>query len=110
MSAKNRLHKDLQLTFPEIETVVAHPKNRNYWELVKLYPHCQDVRNLGVDEITNKLKDFKGYGLKRAQKIATKLKKLAEDAYPATSKTSPYRDDVIYYANRLIQLEIEIRD
>lgn len=105
VTAKNRLHKDLQLTFPEIETVVVQPKNKNYWELVKLYPHCQDAINLEINDIVDQIKNFKGYGIKRAQKVAIKLKQLACDACPAVSQASPYRDDVVYYAERLIQLD-----
>ncbi|TSO25687.1 IS110 family transposase [Lactobacillus sp. LL6] len=105
ISAKNRLHRILQLTFPEIETVVSTPKNRNYWELVKLFPHCQRVREIEAEDIINKIKDFKGYGIKRAQKIAQRLKELANKAYPVAELDSPETSDVIYYAQRLIQLD-----
>ncbi|TSO25334.1 IS110 family transposase [Lactobacillus sp. LL6] len=105
VSAKNRLHRILQLTFPEIETVVSTPKNRNYWELVKLFPHCQTVREIEAEDIINKIKDFKGYGIKRAQKIAQGLKELANKAYPVAELDSPETSDVIYYAQRLIQLD-----
>ena len=77
VSAKNRLHRILQLTFPELEKIVSVPKNTNYWQLVKLFPHCQDVRELSLNDIVNKIKNFKGYGIKRAQKVAQRLQKLA---------------------------------
>lgn len=105
VGAKNRLHRILQLTFPEIETVVSTPKNRNYWELVKLFPHCQMVRELEAEDIINKIKDFKGYGTKRVQKIAQRLKGLANKTYPVASLNSPETSDAIYYAQRLIQLD-----
>ena len=100
VSAKNRLHRILQLTFPELENVVSVPKNRNYWELVKLFPHCQTVRELEAEDIINKIKDFKGYGTKRAQKIAQRLKDLANKAYPVASLNSPETSDAIYYAKK----------
>ena len=105
VSSKNRLHRILQSTFAELELVVSTPKNLNYWELVKLFPHCQIVRELEVEDIIKKIKKFKGYGTKRAQKIAQRLKELANKAYPVASFDSPETIDAIYYAKRLIQLD-----
>ena len=105
VTGKNRLHRILQLTFPELEHVVTHPKGENYWNLVKLFPHCQSVRELEVSDIIEMIKDFKGYGTKRAQKIANKLKELADLAYPVANQNSPETDDAIYYAKRLLQLD-----
>lgn len=36
---KNRLHKAIQLTFPEIEHVMATPRGKNYWSIVLRFPH-----------------------------------------------------------------------
>ena len=78
ISSKNRLHKYLQLTFPELEIIFNNSRGVNYWYLVELFPHCQDVRNLEVSTIAKQIKDFKGYGTNRAQKLAIKLKHLAD--------------------------------
>ncbi|PAL19356.1 IS110 family transposase, partial [Acetobacter syzygii] len=104
ISSKNRLHKYLQLTFPELETIFNNSRGVNYWYLVELFPHCQDVRNLEVSTIAKQIKDFKGYGINRAQKLAIKLKHLADLAYPAVDQDDPERDEVVYYANRLLRL------
>lgn len=104
VSSKNRLHKYLQLTFPELETIFNNSRGVNYWYLVELFPHCQDVRNLDVSTIAKQIKDFKGYGINRAQKLAIKLKHLADLAYPAVDQDDPERDEVVYYANRLLRL------
>lgn len=104
VAAKNRLHRILQLTFPEIETLLSTAAGNNYWQIVKLYPHCQIVRSLDEDTIANSLLQFKSIGQKRAQKMATKLKELADKAYPATAQDSPETVDAVYYAERLLQL------
>ncbi|MGA3473047.1 IS110 family transposase, partial [Lactiplantibacillus plantarum] len=104
ISSKNRLHKYLQLTFPELGTIFNNSRGVNYWYLVELFPHCQDVRNLEVSTIAKQIKDFKGYGINRAQKLAIKLKHLADLAYPAVDQDDPERDEVVYYANRLLRL------
>ncbi|MCD5436879.1 IS110 family transposase, partial [Lactobacillus delbrueckii subsp. lactis] len=31
---RNRLHKAIQLTFPEIEHLMANPRGKNYWSIV----------------------------------------------------------------------------
>lgn len=40
VSAKNRLHRLLQLTFPEIETLFSTTDSQQYWEIVSLIPHA----------------------------------------------------------------------
>lgn len=105
VTAKNRLHRILQLTSSELETIMVHPKNENYWKLVQMFPHCQDVREVEEKDIVKRVSDFKGYGVKRAQKAAARLKELANVACPAVNQYGPERDDIIYYAKRLIQLD-----
>lgn len=39
--AKNRLHKVLQVTFPELETILSVPTGEQYWNLVIAFP-CKD--------------------------------------------------------------------
>ncbi|WP_398591781.1 IS110 family transposase, partial [Streptococcus suis] len=36
--AKNRLHKVLQVTFPELETILSTPTGEQYWNLVIAFP------------------------------------------------------------------------
>ena len=35
---KNRLHKAVQLTFPEIEHLLANPRGKNYWSIALQIP------------------------------------------------------------------------
>ncbi|MGQ7385818.1 IS110 family transposase, partial [Streptococcus suis] len=49
--AKNRLHKVLQVTFPELETILSTPSGQQYWNLVIDFP-CKDfVLELSKDEL-----------------------------------------------------------
>lgn len=36
--AKNRLHKVLQVTFPELENILSAPTGEQYWNLVITFP------------------------------------------------------------------------
>ncbi|HFI0237231.1 TPA: IS110 family transposase, partial [Streptococcus suis] len=50
--AKNRLHKVLQVTFPELETILSTPTGEQYWNLVTAFP-CKDfVLELSKDELS----------------------------------------------------------
>ncbi|MEG3305469.1 IS110 family transposase, partial [Streptococcus suis] len=54
--AKNRLHKVLQVTFPEIETVLSKPTGEQYWNLVTAFP-CKDfVLDLSKDELLESIR------------------------------------------------------
>ncbi|WP_228477147.1 IS110 family transposase, partial [Streptococcus suis] len=54
--AKNRLHKVLQVTFPEIETVLSKPTGEQYWNLVTAFP-CKDfVLELSKDELLESIR------------------------------------------------------
>ncbi|HGA1332809.1 TPA: transposase, partial [Streptococcus suis] len=50
--AKNRLHKVLQVTFPELETILSTPTGEQYGNLVVAFP-CKDfVLDLSKDELS----------------------------------------------------------
>lgn len=40
---KNRLHRCLQLTFPEIEDFLSNTDGELYWNIVKLFPTSEKV-------------------------------------------------------------------
>lgn len=75
---KNRLHKALQFTFPEIENLFNAAKGFNYWAIVKMYPHCEIVNNLTELEIYTKLIKLLGFQVKRANRFTLKLIDLAQ--------------------------------
>ncbi|WP_225366901.1 IS110 family transposase [Lactiplantibacillus pentosus] len=100
VASKNRLHKYLQLTFPELETIFNNSRGVNYWYLVELFPHCQDVRNLDVSTIAKQIEEFKGYGINRAQKLAIKLKPIFcqcnSNLFPNSLRTSCYNCNFVH--------------
>ncbi|WP_153992215.1 IS110 family transposase, partial [Streptococcus suis] len=54
--AKNRLHKVLQVTFPELENILSTPTGEQYWNLVITFP-CKDfVLELSNDELSKSIR------------------------------------------------------
>ncbi len=50
---KNRLHKVLQVTFPEIEHILSAPTGEQYWNLVTAFPCKEMVLELSNDELSH---------------------------------------------------------
>lgn len=48
---KNRLHKVLQVTFPEMENILSTPTREQYWNLVMTFPYKDFVLELSKDEL-----------------------------------------------------------
>ncbi|MGQ7376674.1 IS110 family transposase, partial [Streptococcus suis] len=104
--AKNRLHKVLQVTFPELETILSTPTGEQYWNLVTAFP-CKDfVLELSKDELSKsiRLSTSKRISDKRVAYLAEKLTALANQSYCAVKKTSPIMEEVRYYAKELLRL------
>ncbi|NQP62033.1 transposase, partial [Streptococcus suis] len=104
--AKNRLHKVLQVTFPELETILSTPTGEQYWNLVIAFP-CKDfVLELSKDELSKsiRLSTSKRISDKRVAYLAEKLTALANQSYCAVKKTSPVLEEVRYYAKELLRL------
>lgn len=108
--AKNRLHKVLQFTFPEIESLFSTAKGFNYWSIVKMYPHCELVNVSTKLEIYNKLIELPGFQDKKAKKFTSNLISLARKAYPVASCNSVESAETRYYAQRLIDLNNQRQD
>ena len=104
--AKNRLHKVLQVTFPELETILSTPTGEQYWNLVTAFP-CKDlVLELSKDELSKSihLSTSKRISDKRVAYLAEKLTALANQSYCAVKKNSPIMEEVRYYAKELLRL------
>lgn len=84
---KNRLHRALQLTFPEIEQLMT-PIGKNYWRIVQRYPHPQLVLRENETSIAAKLKLLSGIGPKRSHYLAQQLVNLAKQSCSAVSVDS----------------------
>nr|WP_173018634.1 IS110 family transposase [Streptococcus suis] len=96
--AKNRLHKVLQVTFPELENILSTPSGEQYWNLVTAFP-CKDELSESIRQSTSKrISD------KRVAYLAEKLIALANQSYCAVKKTSPILEEVRYYGKELLRL------
>ena len=77
--AKNRLHKVLQVTFPELENILSTPTGEQYWNLVIAFP-CKDfVLELSKDKLLESIRQStsKRISDKRLAYLAEKLIALA---------------------------------
>ena len=104
---KNRLHKAIQLTFPEIEHVMATPRGKNYWSIVLRFPHPDIVLETKEADIIDFLKSLSGIGKKRANDIMQKLIRLAKVACPAVKKDSAYVHGLKIAINNILSAEEE---
>lgn len=105
VTCKNRLHKALQSTFPDVEQLFSNPKGDNYWLIISHYPHCDMVRQSGEKQISDWLTKQKGFSTVKAQTTAKKLLELANKSYACVTTDSIENTQVIYYTGRLIALE-----
>ncbi|HEL2219739.1 TPA: IS110 family transposase, partial [Streptococcus suis] len=104
--AKNRLHKVLQVTFPELENILSTPSGEQYWNLVIAFP-CKDcVLELSKDKLSESIRQStsKRISDKRVAYLAEKLIALANQSYCAVKKTSPMLEEVRYYGKELLRL------
>lgn len=104
--AKNRLHKVLQITFPELETILSTPTGEQYWNLVIAFPCKDSVLDLGKNKLSESIRQStsKRISDKRVAYLTEKLTALAHQSYCAVKKTSPIMEEVRYYAKELLRL------
>ena len=103
---KNRLHKILQVTFPEMENILSTPTREQYWNLVMTFPYKDFVLELSKDELLEGIRQStsKCISDKRVAYLAQKLAALANQSYCAVKKNSPILEEVRYYAKELLRL------
>lgn len=103
---KNRLHKVLQVTFSELESLLSAPTGEQYWNLVTAFPCKKMVLELSYDELSTSIRNStsKRISDKRVDSLADKLTELAKHSYCAVKKTSPVIEEVRYYAQELLRL------
>ena len=103
---KNRLHKVLQVTFPEMENILSTPTREQYWNLVMTFPYKDFVLELSKDELLEGIRQStsKRISNKRVAYLAQKLAALANQSYCTVKKNSPILEEVRYYAKELLRL------
>lgn len=104
--AKNRLHKVLQVTFPELEKLISTPTGEQYWNLVMAFPCKEFVLSLSQSDLCEMIHQStsKRISEKRIAYLTDKLIKLAKQYFCAVKKTSPMMEEVRYYAQELLRL------
>lgn len=107
--AKNRLHRALQVTFPEIERLLSTTDGDTYWCLVEQFPHAKIIQGHSFNTLVNSVSSTipHNISLERAEKITRKLVTLASISYPAVAFTSDLIYQVRHWANQLSSLTIE---
>jgi len=76
---KDRLHKTLTITFPEIETLLSKTDGDLYWNLVQLFPSPKDVLKCDALELYKSILQStpKNMGIMHSKRIASQLIGLA---------------------------------
>ena len=103
---KNRLHKVLQVAFPEIENLLSTPTGEQYWNLVSIFPTKHWVLELSEVELKEAIRNStsKRISENRVGNLTEKLVGLAKQSYAGISKTSPMVEEVKYDSQELIRL------
>lgn len=85
---KNRLHKVLQVAFPEIENLLSTPTGEQYWNLVSIFPTKHWVLELSEVELKEAIRNStsKRISENRVGNLAEKLVGLAKQSYSAIQK------------------------
>ena len=103
---KNRLHRSVQLTFPELEQLLSKPTGKMYWTIVQLYPHADCLNEQTPEDVYERISSVVSHHGKAALKaIATKLLNLAKASYPAESIDSPMLEQTRYHAKQVTERE-----
>lgn len=104
---KNRLHRILQLTFPEIEGVMSEPTGVTYWNLVKEFPVPTFVKKFNIDQLKAIVMECGNNHItfEDRNKIATKLMTFASKSVTSVESDSDVIDQVRYRASRLKEID-----
>lgn len=102
---RNRLHKVIQLTFPELEKILTK-KSELFLNIVQLYPHPDLVLQHSKTVIKNKIRTNtdKNISPARAERKAIQLIEAAQLSYPAVSSSDVLCSQLKSYARRFQEL------
>ena len=105
---KNRLHRILQLTFPEIESFLSATDGVFYWNVVKHFPTPIDVLKSDINDIPRTLLEStnKNMSINRAQMLTDKLINFSKESY-SCDRFGVQKYQVIKLAENLIDLNNE---
>lgn len=102
---KNRLHRALQLTFPQLESLFSNTNNELYWTIVNHFACPSRALKLSATELRSFIlhSTNKNISIDRATHIAEKLLTLAKKAYPVVNDNSYVYEQIAYLTNRVIE-------
>ncbi|RTR31470.1 IS110 family transposase [Robertmurraya yapensis] len=102
---RNRLHKVMQETFPELETIFTR-KSDLFLNIAQLFPHPDFLIGHSNTVIRNKIiaNTNKNISKNRAEKKAQELLLAAEQSYPAVSSVDVLCEQVRIYSKRFQEL------
>lgn len=105
VKCKNRIHRSLQNTFPEIEMVVDKKDTTFYWNIIELFAHPDLVTSLTLNEVFLKLQQISTHHAKSwLLKKAKYIQDLAGITYPVCDVTSSEVNQIQYLADQAVQL------
>ncbi|MQS75320.1 IS110 family transposase [Companilactobacillus halodurans] len=84
---KDRLHKILSITFPEIENLLSSTNGNLYWNLVQKFPSSDFVKKYDIYTLSKVVLQStpKNMGVGRSQRIASRLIELAKESFLMTN-------------------------
>jgi transposase len=102
---RNRMHKVIQLTFPELEQLFT-TKSELFLNIVQLYPHPDLVLKHSKTVIKNKIRSNtdKNISSARAERKAIQLLEAAQLSFPAVSSSDVLCGQLKAYAKRYQEL------
>lgn len=98
---KNRLHRALQSTFPQIELLNTSSSGQIYWQIVSLFPHAKLVLDSSYGQIISQLEQIKGISPARANSLACRLQAYAQRTCYYDNATSITVEIIEYCVKRL---------
>lgn len=102
---KNRLHRALQSTFPQIEQISSSRSGEVYWHIIDLFPHAKFVLDSSYDQIASQLVKIKGIGASKANQVACSLQSLAQRTWYYDDCDSITVELIKYCIEHLLQIE-----
>lgn len=105
VTAKNRLHKALQCTFPEAEQILDSPTGHLYWHLLQQYPHAELVLKARPTELSQTIEAIPHVSHQRSLEIANRLYRLADQAYPCVGEQGAMVEQIRYLVTQLLELD-----
>ena len=103
---KNRLHKSLTITFPEIEHLLSSTDGDLYWNLVEKFPSPKCALRYSVDTISKFVSKStkKHMSIDRPKEIAGSLLELAKESFQMTNIDSEI-EETRYHAKRVKEID-----